>query len=249
MGKTTGLGDNFYVAGYNLSGDINSLKKISGSLATLDVTDITQSAYERLGGLRDGAIDFTSYFDPATGMAHDALSALPTTDVMATYLQGTTLGNPAAVLIGKQVDYSPKRGTDGSLLFDVSAVANSYGLDWGINLTAGVRDDTAATAGATVDQTTVSTSFGWQAYLQVFAVTGTSVTVTLEDSANGTDWTALASGAFAAATPAASPQTQRLVGGATDTVRRYIRATSSGTFSDAQFAVVFVRNLNLSVVF
>lgn len=242
MSKATGLGDNFYVGGYDLSGDINSLGKISGNNAPIDVTDITQSGYARLGGKRDGEIDFTSYFDPAAAAAHAVLSPLPTTDVHTMYCRGTVLGSPAAAQVSKQVDYGGKRPGDGSLTFDVSAMANGYGLEWGVLLTAGKRTDTAATNGTTVDQTTVSTAFGWQAYLQVFSITGTSVTVTLEDSANNSAWTALTGGAFiAVASP--GPGTQRLVGGSTATVRRYIRATTSGTFTSAVFAVMFVRNL------
>jgi len=66
MAKTSGLGDACYVGGSDLSGDINSLTQISGSQSVLNVTDITQSANSRLGGQRDGSIDFVSYFDPAT---------------------------------------------------------------------------------------------------------------------------------------------------------------------------------------
>jgi hypothetical protein len=35
MAKQSGLGDNLYVAGYDLSGDIGSLETISGRLALL----------------------------------------------------------------------------------------------------------------------------------------------------------------------------------------------------------------------
>ena len=48
MAKTSGLGDNCYVGGYDLSGDIGSLGKISGSVATIDVTGINKSAFERI---------------------------------------------------------------------------------------------------------------------------------------------------------------------------------------------------------
>lgn len=40
MAKVSGLGDQFWVAGNDLSGDTNSLSKISGSQATIDVTAI-----------------------------------------------------------------------------------------------------------------------------------------------------------------------------------------------------------------
>jgi len=126
------------------------------------------------------------------------------------------------------------------LTFAVQALANGYGLDWGRTLTAGKRTDTTATNGASVDHTDVTTAFGWQAFLHVFAFTGTSVTVTLQDSADDSAWANLAGGAFTAASGITS---QRLEGGRTATVRRYLRAITSGTFSNAVFAVVFTRNL------
>ena len=88
MAKSSGLGDAFYVGGYDLSGDTSALSKIGGSLGVLDVTAINKSAFERLGGVRDGGIDWTSYFNP-TG-AHPVLSALPTSDVIATYANDTS---------------------------------------------------------------------------------------------------------------------------------------------------------------
>ena len=150
MSKTSGLGDNFYIGGNDISGDISALSKISGSEATLNVTDITQSAMSRLGGKRDGAIDFTAYFDP-TG-AHPVLSALPTADTQASYRRGTTLGNPAAELYCRQIDYNPTRGTDGSLTVAVALQGDGFGLEWGVQLTPGLRTDTAATNGTSIDQ-------------------------------------------------------------------------------------------------
>lgn len=149
MTKSNGLGDNFYIGGYDISGDVNSLGKIATPVGTLDVTGIDKSAHERLYGLRDGAIDFTAYWNPAR--AHVVLSTLPRTDTLTTYCRGTTLGNPAASMWAKQINYDPTRGTDGSLTAAVSAAANSYGLEWGNQLTAGLRTDAAATNGTSFD--------------------------------------------------------------------------------------------------
>src|SRR4249920_1025095 len=126
MAKTSGLGDNLYVGGYDLSGDIGAVDTISGPINPLDVTAINGSAYGRIGGLRDGLIEFTSFFNTAAGQAHPRLSLLPTADTQLTYARGTTLNNPAACLVAKQVNYDPTRGTDGSFTFKVSAVGNAY---------------------------------------------------------------------------------------------------------------------------
>ncbi|HEY5986049.1 MAG TPA: hypothetical protein VIV12_06630 [Streptosporangiaceae bacterium] len=247
MPKSSGLGDALFAAGYDLSGDINSLGRIGGGPSTLDVTGIDKAAFERLGGRRDGGIEFVAYFNPDAGQAHPRLSSLPTTDVLLTYCRGTTLGAPAAALVGKQVDYAGTRTDEGALTFAVQTQANGYGLEWGDQLTAGKRTDSTATSPATgVDLVTVSTAFGWQAYLHVFAFTGTSVTVTLQDSADNSAFTSLAGGSFTAATGVTSQRLQSAT--RTDVVRRYLRAITTGTFSNAVFSVMFTRN-ETSVLF
>lgn len=239
MAKQSGLGDNLYVDGYDVSGDIGSIGRISTPRPLFEVTGIDKSAIERIPGLRDGGMEYSAFFNDATDQAHAVFAGLLTTDQLVTYCRGTTLGNPAAALVAKQLNYDPSRGSDGSLTIAIAAEANGYGLDWGRQLTAGKRTDTTATNGASVDHTDASTAFGWQAYLHVFSLTGTSVTVTLEDSADNAAFAALTGGAF---TAAAGRTSQRIAGGSTATVRRYVRAVTSGTFSEAIFAVTFTRN-------
>lgn len=246
MAKQFGGGDNLYIAQYDLSSDTQMLGNVGGGPAALDVTTIDESAYSRLGGHRDGRIEFTSFLDTAAGRSHPVLSALPRTDVPITYCRGTTLGSPAASATTKQVNYDGNRGTDGLVVFSVSAQANSYGLVWGRQLTAGKRTDTAATNGTGID-TTASASFGWSAYLHVFSFTGTSVTVTIQDSADNATYANLSGGAFTAATGATS---ERIAGATTTaTVRRYVRVITSGTFSSAVFAVNFSKGESPGTVF
>lgn len=241
MTKSSGLGDNCYIGGYDLSGDIMSLGKIGGGMAPLDVTPINASAHVRIGGLRDGGIDFVTAFDTAIGQEHPVLSALPTTDVQVMYMRGTAIGNAAAAIIAKQIDYNPTRGNDGMLTVAVSAMANGFGLEFGTQLTAGLRTDTAATNGASFDGT-AATNFGAQAYLQVTAFTGTDVTVTIQDSADNTTFANVTGLSFTATT--AAHTTQRTATSNAATIRRYVRAvtTTSGGFTSATFAVMFVRN-------
>ncbi len=241
MAKSSGLGDNCYVGGYNLSGDIGSAQKISGGPAPLDVTAIDKSAFERIGGLRTGDIQFTSFFNPSLNQEHAALSGLPTTDTQIMYTHGTALGNPAACMTCKQIDYNPTRAANGMLTISVSAQSNGYGLEWGRLLTAGLRTDTAATNGSSVDGGG-STAFGAQAYLQVTAFTGTDMTVTIQDSADNASFTNVAGFAFTATT--AAHTFQRIATTNTATIRRYLRAitSTSGGFTSATFAVAVIRN-------
>lgn len=238
MAKQTGLGDQFAIGGYDIGGDIGSLQQISGGPAALEVTGITKSAPERLGGERNGTIAFTSWFNKATGQAHPVLKTLPTTDVIAMYGRGSSIGAPGAACQGVQVDYNPNRAPDGMLSFTTTVQSDGYGLEWGEQLTAWMRTDTSATNGTGYDGG-ASSSNGAQFYLQCNSVAGTSVTVKIQDSADNSSWADLSGAAFTAVL-AGAVSAQRIA--VTGTVRRYLRAVSSGTFSSATFAVLAVRN-------
>lgn len=247
MAKQSGLGDNLYIEGYNLSGDIGSLEKISASRAVLDVTGIDKSAHERIHGIKDGEMEFTSFFNPSTDQAFEVLSDLPTTDVVCAYFRGTAIGNAAASCVAKQINYDGTRTDTGGFTFKTSVMGNSYGLEWGRQLTAGQRTDTSATSPATGLDTLASADFGLQAYLHVFSLTGTSCTVTLQDSADNSSFAAIGSGVAFSAAPA--PGAQRIATSNTQTVRRYVRAITTGTFTECTFAVVLVKNEHAGVVF
>lgn len=238
--KSSGLGDNFYLHGYNVSGDLGSIS-VSGGPAALEVTGIDKSAYQRIGGLRTGGMTWQAWFNPATDQGHDRFSTLPTADVIASYFRGTVLGNPAACQVSKQVNYDGNRGDDGAFTFQVDAQCNGFGVEWGRSLTAGVRTDTGATDGASID-TTASADFGAQAYLQTFAMTGTDVTVKIQDSANNTDFADVVGLGFTQLT--AGRAAERIATANTATIRRYLRAVTvtTGGFTSLAFAVVIVKN-------
>ena len=100
--------------------------QISSPRDVLDFTSIKDSAYERQYGLRSGAIAVTSFFrgggdwGPGSGtmtglLGSAGIALLPRTDEVATVFIGQALQNPAASVNGKQLNYDPTRGTDGSL--------------------------------------------------------------------------------------------------------------------------------------
>ena len=245
--KLAGMGDRLLVDGFDVSGAVGSINKISGGPKALEVTDITQGAPNRLGGQRDAGIDFSAWLEdtPVTG-GHAALSSLPTGQRIVTYLRGTAIGGFSACMISRQINYDPNRANDGGLTIGVSTQSDGFGLEWGEQLTAGLRTDTTATNGTALDFGAVSTLFGGQAYLQVNAFTGTSVTVKLQDSADNATFADLTGGGFIAATARGA---QRLALSNAATVRRYVRVATTGTFSNAVFQVTFVRNLTAGIVF
>jgi hypothetical protein len=184
------------------------------------------------------------------GQAHPPLSTLPTTDVGLMYVTQLALGGPAGCLVAKQMIYDPTRGSDGSLLFKLQALSNSginSALEWAQMLTAGKRTDTTATNGASVDFGAVSSLFGATGWLHVFSVTGTSVTVTIQDSADNISFANVTGLAFSAVAPGGAPQYQRLQTATGATIRRYVRAITTGTFSNAVFACAFTRHLTATI--
>lgn len=313
MAKSSGLGDQLLVGGNVVGGDVQSYN-LASPLALQDGTDITQSAHARIPLLRDGTASLNVFFDPAAGASHDVFKALPTSDTQLMLLRPAGIGNDAACINAKQLNYDGARSNTGELMFKVDAQANGFGLEWGDQLTPGVRTDSTATLGATFDAAggatapavpastasatnpanipvtvvisggtvtnvavngvtvgtgdgtytvpnggkiavtysaaptwtwTWGTAFGGQGYLQVAAFTGTSVTATIQHSADGTTWTTLA--AFTAVT--AAPAFQRIAVANTTTVNRYLRVSSTGTFTNAVFAVAFDRNVVAGVSF
>lgn len=244
MSKQTGLGARLYVAGSNLSGDIGSLSRIAGGNTPLEVTGIDKSAFERIGGRRDGGIDYSAWFNPATGAAHPVLSALPTTDQVVTYCHRATIGSPAACCTAKQIGYDPTRGADGALTIAVQAQANAYGLEWGVLATAAARTDTGATNGASIDLGAAG-SYGLQAYLHVTAFTGTDVTIKLQQSSDdgaGDAFADVTGGAFTQVTSA--PLAERIQTARDQAVEQYLRVvtTTTGGFTSLEFLVVVVVN-------
>lgn len=315
MAKSSGLGDNFYLGGYDLSGDVSSVDQISSPMTPIDVTPVKYSANQRIGGLRDGDLQFTSFFEnagsvsapsfPATtvavtstyswyvvatitggtvtnvsvngstvgtgdgtyvipplgtiavtytgspawtwtavGTEHNALSPLPTADTVATYFRGTTVGNAAMSINGKQINYDFTRDNVGNLTAKVEVQANAYALDWGVMLTPGLRTDTTGTTGAYYDQGAGS-AYGGQAYLQLVEFAGTSVDVKIEHCAtSGGSYTSLVD--FGSLTAVGAV---RVALGNTATVDEFLKVVTSGTFTYATFAVQFTQNLVAGVAF
>lgn len=248
--KQTGLGDQWFVDGWDLSGDTNAINNISCPTALIDVTSIRQFAFERRGGRRDGDMAWVSLFNPGdpenpdADAAHPVLSQLPRTDAIATYFHGGAIGNVAASCVGKQIGYDPTRGDDGSLTFKVDVQASSNGLEWGKQLTPGKRIDTTATNGIDFDNG-AATAFGLQAYLQAFSFTGTNATVTVQHSADAATWADLI--VFDELT--AGRSAQRGLVSNTTTVNRHLRAITAGTFTSLTFAVMVNRNKVAGVSF
>lgn len=236
------MGDALYVSGYDVSGAVVAVDTIGGGPDMRECTSIVKSAMERIGGVKSGTLACKSWFDPDAGAAHDRFSNLLRTDQLVSYRRSTVLGAPSADLLAKQVNYDGERSDDGDLTFEVEALSSGYPLEWGVQLTAGKRTDSAAANGTGVDFG-ASSAFGIAAYLHVFAFTGTSLTVTLQESADNAvvdPYANIVGGSFTAATAITFERIQT----ATNlTVERWLRVVTTGTFSNAIFSVAVIRHL------
>ena len=246
MAKVSGLGDRLYVGAFDLSGDVGSVQRISGAVQVLDVNGISCSAYERVLGLRDSTIEFTSYWNDSAGGAWAVLSLLPTTDVGVSYFKGHTLGAVCANLNAKELDYSPTRANDGAITMASTfsgTTTSKFNLGWGVELTDGQRTDTSATNPTSglddLSGSPTSTSFGATVWVHLLSFTGTSVTFTLRDAATEPTYANVTGGASSAMTAVGF---QRWQTATTETIRRYLTIGTSGTFSSAVFIVGVVRH-------
>ena len=151
MAKKSGLAQQFFVGGYDLSGDIGALEECSSPRPVLDANALNASAMERIIGLGDGAMGFMTFFNDAAGQQHLALRALPAADTILTWVFGATLGDVACTLMAKRLSYDWKRNQDKSLVGNVKGEANSVALEWWKTITPGKVTHRGATTGASVD--------------------------------------------------------------------------------------------------
>lgn len=244
MAKENGLGDSLLVDGYNLSGDIGAVQTISSMSGVLDMTAINVSAKERILSHLDGTLGFMSFFNDASNQEHAVLKAKSSgANRVMTWLRGSTIGKAAYGIVAKQVNYDPTRGQDGSLTIDVQGVGAAYGGEFADQLTAGLRTDTAATNGASLDNAAAS-SKGLSAYLQVTAFTGTDVTMRIQESSDNGSVDAFANvtgGGFTQVTSA--PTSERIVTSLTLSVERYLRAVTvtTGGVTSVTFSIIVCR--------
>lgn len=244
MSKGTGLGAAFWIDGRDISGDVASLGRMNNARNLNEVTGIDVEAFERLHAIRDGGMEVDSYFNDATGAAFASIQKITSGQRIATYVhRKATIGTGVFCLVCRQAESTGNRGDDGSFTWNHTMESDAWGIDWATLMTAGKRTDTGATTGTAVDFA-AATNFGLQAYLQVFAFTGTDATVKIQmdDNSNFTSPTDVTGGGFTAITT--GPQAQRLQTTRNLAVERYLRVTTttSAGFTSLQFAVAIRKN-------
>ena len=232
MAKKAGLAQKLFHGSFDLSGDVGAINNWSTPVAVLDATGIDKSANERLQGLVSGSLSFNAFFNDAAAAAHVALR-VPTTGAPVTWAIGQSVGDVAGMTQSVGTGYDPTRGADGGLTFDVGMESYTTLPVWGVMLTPGLKTDTGAANGATLDQSAQTTA-GAEAILHVTSFTGSNFTATVQDSSNGSSWSTLK--AFTQVTDVGNERVT-----VSGTVERYVRVISAGTFNPVSFAVSFRR--------
>ena len=241
MAKVNGLNVRLYVEGYDLSGDANALNGLGYTSELLDVTTLDVSAKKRIIGIVDGEISVDAFFDNASSRQHAVWTSnsgkQPTADQEVLVPMGSAVGDPCVGLVSKEGSYTVTRSPGSAIAANATFSANGSGPDFGVMLTA--HDDTHSSAGSgTVMDGGAATSNGGAAYLQIFSLASGSVTVSVQEStSSGGSYTNIVN--FSTVAAAAAPTSERLA--MTGTVARYLKVTTTGTFSNAKIAVGFTR--------
>ena len=236
MAKSSGLGQQFFIGGRDISGDVGSIARFSTPRGTKDITGIDKSAMERIYTRSDTNLDWNCFFNDAANQEHVALSGLATTDQNILWMMGTTRGDPAAMVVAKQLNYDGSHDTEGFTEFSVNVEGSGVAAEWGITLTAGKETHSSAGSTASIDNG-ASSSNGAAAMLHIVDINSGAPTVKVEHSANDSSWSDLI--AFTAVSDGAEPATERKT--SSGTVNRYLRITTTGTFSNAAIAVAIRR--------
>ncbi len=237
-GKNAGV----LIDALDISGYLNSVD-LSVDVDTADANVFQLAWKNEVPGQIGGKLDTVGFYDPLLSKFSPSMlgaagslitfgpAGLTTSGQMArlfpvvskTYAEGSKVGGLVGIKFSAMADGAIGFGHILSPLAAGTSVVTSAGLDGG-----------------------AQTTTGWQAHLHVTAVTGGTWTVQLvndSDVAFGTVAN-LSGGAFTAVTTATS---QRLLGAAGATVKRYVRVTatrSGGSGGDTlTFAVAFARNL------
>ena len=242
MAKTNGLNVRLYVEGYDLSGDANALNGLGYTSELLDVTTLDVSAKKRIIGMVDGEISVDAFFDNAASHQHAVWASnsgkLPTADQDVLVPMGSAVGDPCVGMVSKEGSYSTTRSPGSAISASATyTTSDGAGLEFGVMLTA--HDDTHSSAGSgTVLDSGAATTNGAAGYLQIFSLASGSVTVKVQECASsGGTYSDLIT--FSTVAAAAAPTAERLV--MTGNVARYLKVTTTGTFSNAKIALGFTR--------
>lgn len=239
MPKVAGKEVRIYVDGYDISGD-NASFDATLSLADLDVTGFGKNAHQRIVGHQDHTITTRGHWDDTALVGLDAVysAMLGSNSNVITVLFDEFVDDyegsaDAFTLRGQlQTNYTVASNVDGKIDANGTFISDNS-VDVRQKVLRAKNNITAAFDGTGMDIEGWTSAVGLSAVLHVFAFTGTSATVEIEDSPDGSAWaTALAF------TPATARGVERVETADDEAIDDHLRITVAGTFSSFTFAVV-----------
>lgn len=248
MAKRSGIGARFFWNGIDVSGDIGAVGAISSPKAAQVNTGLNSEGVERVQLRTDGRLGFTGFFNDggaanraaAAGSSFHEWSKMTATDIVLALSIGASLGSECAVLVSQQATLDVARPGDGSLGVSAEGMAaRGYPLEWAKLITAGQITHASATSSTGLVES--QTAYGGVGYLFYEERDSGTPTFVIEDSAdttNGVDGTWGTLLTFAGTGGATSFGERKEV---TGTIEKGLRATTTGTFVNADFAMAFRR--------
>lgn len=238
----------FYTDGYDLSGYIRTVGLLSMKFeeheATCPLVDAVKGYLAGKGDISFGPLN--AVLDPVTGGLHDIAKGAGISRVVMIPIgiqAAPAMGDPVFSGRFQQGAYQAAGEVvvTVNLPFEGWDTANliSYVNPWGRLLHA-KGAETAVDSGTGINDGAQTTKGGYFVYM-LFSSNGT-VTLSVDDSANGSTWLALSGATSGSINASVTPVAGIVPLGVTATVRQYLRwQLAFGTATTATFASAFVR--------
>ena len=218
-----------WYGGLNMSPYLTSAA-LSRAVEVSDVTTLGSTWRSFLPGLQTGTYDFEGKYDPGVTQLETDFAA-QTEAVLTVCPGGSAVGDLARLVPSLSTSWGQS-----------SVIDDAVGVSWGVTGADAIAfgtlihnsEDTNTTTGAGIDQT-AATSTGWTAHLHVTLVDGGSWVVTIQDSADNSSFSTIAT--FAAKTTTGAERL--LSASATTTVRRYVRVVATRTGGSAGQGITY----------
>lgn len=249
-GRTISKYSRFYADGYDLSGDTRSFGPLDCDYEYSATAGLTWEVKGGLLGQPSLAIGtLNGIFNSDTAGIHTVVKTAAPRNVMIPLGIQAAPVNGDPVFIGKfnQIGYGTEYGdVMPTVTVPFGGQANSatmkYTDPWGLLLHAKASRTAANSSTTGINNGAASTAGGYLMY-QIFSITGTgNVTISIDDSADGSTYAALSGATSGAIANTAAPASGIVQLATNATVRQYLRWQISFTGATAcEFALAFVR--------
>ncbi len=238
ISKISGLGERLWLGNaaatggvaFDISGDVGAIDTAEISMADIDATGIDKSYHERLVGLIDAKFGYTGFFNAGPGRNFTLLQSLVGGDAAAIWALGAAEGSLCYAIQGILTSFPVTRAANGSDTIKPTVEVDQGFAGFGV-LGMNATPDTTPSSHTAINDGRAS-ALGVTLFAELIALTGTDVTLTLFDSADGIT--------FAAVSPAVAVTFTGTTAGyavaastLTAAVRQYVELRTTGTFTSA----------------